>query len=203
LLLLAAAALGPGLVTHFGRRAWRPDEVPFGEIVAAPVEVDPDPGEAPSPTTPDSVGDGLSSAPGAPAAPAESGFPGVSLDETPASEAAPFLSDEEIAEVRVTDPAEEGAKPDDASDEAADEAAEASRLLEHSSQVIAELRRVPGITPIYAELLREAGIESLAQLAKLSPQRLLEVASAPGVLAIDLETASRWLRAAQERIDGA
>jgi predicted flap endonuclease-1-like 5' DNA nuclease len=61
-----------------------------------------------------------------------------------------------------------------------------------------ELQRVPGITPIFSQLLAEAGIRSLDDLADANPDTVSEIISVPGVLPIGSETAAAWIRQAQE-----
>lgn len=189
LALLSAAALGPGLVTQFGRRDWReePEDAALPPMddglghrddpgdVAIPQDDHEDRPSEPAP---------VSSEPTRPAQGSE-GKPSVELpggvgaiDAGGSEEASELDSD--------LDPPTREEAPATASGASSPEPS------------LSELRRVPGITPIYAELLRSEGIESLSDFAALSPQRLLEIASAPGVLPIDLETAGRWLRSARE-----
>jgi predicted flap endonuclease-1-like 5' DNA nuclease len=67
----------------------------------------------------------------------------------------------------------------------------------------AELTSVPGITPVYALLLRQAGIDDLAALADASPARVAEVASAPGVIPVNEAAAAAWIEAARALVAGA
>jgi predicted flap endonuclease-1-like 5' DNA nuclease len=60
-----------------------------------------------------------------------------------------------------------------------------------------ELTKVPGITPVYALLLRQAGITDLTALAGSRPAQVVEVASPAGVTPIDLATAERWVETAR------
>jgi hypothetical protein len=66
----------------------------------------------------------------------------------------------------------------------------------------AELTRVAGITPVYALLLRQAGIDDLHALAEADPVRVAQVASAPGVIAVSLATAESWVRSARSLVVG-
>lgn len=59
------------------------------------------------------------------------------------------------------------------------------------------LRAVPGISPIYALLLREAGIHDVPTLANTPPERVAEIVSVAGVVPVDLETARRWVQTAR------
>jgi predicted flap endonuclease-1-like 5' DNA nuclease len=64
-----------------------------------------------------------------------------------------------------------------------------------------DLTAVPGLSPIYAQLLRGAGIGGLADLAAASPDDVAAAASAPGVLPIDTATAGQWIQAARQRLE--
>ena len=67
---------------------------------------------------------------------------------------------------------------------------------------IAVLRRVSGMTPIYAGLLNEAGIGDLQALAQASPARVVALVAAQGVMPIDLELAERWVAGARALVAG-
>lgn len=59
------------------------------------------------------------------------------------------------------------------------------------------LRQVIGLSPIYAELLRGAGILGAKDLAALSPDEVSRLTQAPGVLAAGTEKAAAWIQAAR------
>ncbi len=61
-----------------------------------------------------------------------------------------------------------------------------------------DLLRVPGVTPIYGHLLREAGIRTLSDLADADPATIAEAISVPGVLPVGRDAAEDWIRYAQE-----
>ena len=61
---------------------------------------------------------------------------------------------------------------------------------------VRSLEHVPGVTPIYAALLREGGIVDVATLGAADPARVVEAVSAPGVLPITRATAESWVREA-------
>ena len=60
-----------------------------------------------------------------------------------------------------------------------------------------DLRRVPGITPIYAQVLFDAGFTTVGDLAHADPDQVAAAVSVPGVLSIDADTAGQWVRNAQ------
>lgn len=63
-----------------------------------------------------------------------------------------------------------------------------------------DLRRIPGITPVYAHLLRAGGIETLAALADRDPDEVVACLAAPDVIGIDRETAALWVAMARRRL---
>jgi len=65
----------------------------------------------------------------------------------------------------------------------------------------AALRQVAGITPIYARLLQEAGIGTVAGLAATTPERLMEILASSGVAPISRATADQWLASAKSLLD--
>ena len=54
-----------------------------------------------------------------------------------------------------------------------------------------------GLSPIYAELLRSAGIKGARDLAALSPDEVARLTAAPGVLPVAVDKAASWIRAAR------
>lgn len=64
------------------------------------------------------------------------------------------------------------------------------------------LRQVIGLSPIYAELLRGAGILGAKDLAALSPEEVARLTQAPGVLAVGADKAAAWIRAARGLLAG-
>ena len=64
------------------------------------------------------------------------------------------------------------------------------------------LRQVIGLSPIYAELLRGAGIMGAKDLASLSPDEVSRLTQAPGVLAVGTEKAAAWIKAARGLLAG-
>lgn len=63
-----------------------------------------------------------------------------------------------------------------------------------------DLRRIPGISPIYAHLLRTAGILSLDELAGATPSAIVAALEAPSVLPVDHDTAALWIAMARRRL---
>lgn len=59
------------------------------------------------------------------------------------------------------------------------------------------LRQVLGLSPIYAELLRSAGVKGARDLAALSPDEAARLTAAPGVLPVPVDKAAAWIRAAR------
>lgn len=59
------------------------------------------------------------------------------------------------------------------------------------------LKQVLGLSPIYAELLRSAGIKGARDLAALSPDEAARLTAAPGVLPVAVDKAASWIRAAR------
>lgn len=59
------------------------------------------------------------------------------------------------------------------------------------------LRQVLGLSPIYAELLRSAGVKGARDLAALSPDEAARLTAAPGVLPVSVDKAAAWIRAAR------
>lgn len=64
------------------------------------------------------------------------------------------------------------------------------------------LRHVIGLSPIYAELLRGAGVLGAKDLAGLSPDEVARLTQAPGVMAVGPEKAAAWIRAARGLLAG-
>jgi predicted flap endonuclease-1-like 5' DNA nuclease len=60
------------------------------------------------------------------------------------------------------------------------------------------LQQIPGITPIFSQLLSEAGIKTLSDLGSASPETIAEVLSVPGVLPVGPDTAAAWIRQARD-----
>lgn len=63
-----------------------------------------------------------------------------------------------------------------------------------------DLRRIPGITPVYAHLLRAGGIDSLAALAERTPDEIVDCLAVPDVIGIDRATAELWVAMARRRL---
>ncbi len=64
------------------------------------------------------------------------------------------------------------------------------------------LEDIPGITPIYAQLLREAGLPAPEDLAAATPDHIAELLSVPGVRPLDRRAAARWIEGARQLIGG-
>jgi len=60
------------------------------------------------------------------------------------------------------------------------------------------LRDLPGMTPIYAQLLASEGIASLDALAAADAAAVVRMMVVPGVRGVDAATAEAWVRAARE-----
>lgn len=67
-----------------------------------------------------------------------------------------------------------------------------------AAAAVAALRRIPGVTPIYAQLLVDAGVTSLEDVARAAPDVLAAAASVPGVVTVDPATAARWIELADQ-----
>ncbi|MFN8423489.1 MAG: DUF4332 domain-containing protein [Anaerolineae bacterium] len=63
-----------------------------------------------------------------------------------------------------------------------------------------DLRRIPGISPIYAHLLRSAGILTLEELAGATPSAIVAALEVPSVLSVDHDTAALWIAMARRRL---
>ena len=57
---------------------------------------------------------------------------------------------------------------------------------------------VPGISPVYAQLLRAGGILDLEALAAAEPSAVAAIVSVPGVTSVDAVVAELWVRHARE-----
>lgn len=64
------------------------------------------------------------------------------------------------------------------------------------------VREVPGISPIYAMLLAQAGLGTAGELAAADPARVSEAVAVPGVVAVDASTVARWIGAARLLAEG-
>jgi predicted flap endonuclease-1-like 5' DNA nuclease len=60
-----------------------------------------------------------------------------------------------------------------------------------------DVREVPGLSPIYAFLLRSAGLKTVDDLASATPDAVVSALSAPGVQPVKPETAADWISAAR------
>jgi predicted flap endonuclease-1-like 5' DNA nuclease len=186
--VLTAAPLGAALRTGFGTRWWPspPDE---GEAPAPP----PQAGEEPPPgAMPPAQGEGSSSAPDPGSAP-----PAQLVDSPPgdATGAGPqAAATAAVAAAAVAHSASDDQEAPPAAAEPGAGAAPASAAAVGAPS--GELTQVPGITPVYALLLRQAGITDLASLAAAAPANVVEVASPPGVTPIEASTAERWIETA-------
>jgi predicted flap endonuclease-1-like 5' DNA nuclease/cytoskeletal protein CcmA (bactofilin family) len=190
LVLLISWPMGAIVLTLFGTRQW-PDEPHLVPGAAGPPPLPPRGGETPMPAPllpVGEAGDAVPFAPQAPPAPA-----------APAAPAAPSL---------VPAPPTTPAEP--ASREAASDAEEAAAPPSdipvwpvppevHAEAVLdLNLQRIPGISPVYAYLLREAGVADLQALISASPEQIAEITSVPGVMPVSAETAGQWIRAGRE-----
>jgi hypothetical protein len=66
----------------------------------------------------------------------------------------------------------------------------------------ADVRTVPGISPIYGFLLADAGLGSVGDLAASEVATALAAVSRPGVVAVDEATVAGWIQAAREQVAG-
>ncbi len=60
-----------------------------------------------------------------------------------------------------------------------------------------QLLGIPGVTPIYAELLRQAGFDTVQAVASADPSMLAAAVSLTGVQPVSLAVAQEWVRQAQ------
>lgn len=186
LLLFAFAwAYAAGIATLLGGRTFK-----RGAPAAAPPDVDLGRGDPPAPSVdapastvpttspPPAIGDAFGVGPADPGSSAED-LPVVDLP--PAVPAAAPLPVEPL-------PAEPplAAEPPVPAEPLYDEARHGPPL-----------RQVLGLSPIYAELLRSAGVKGARDLAALSPDEAARLTAAPGVLPVSVDKAAAWIRAAR------
>lgn len=198
LLGLHAWTVGAALLTVFGTRSW-PRVVPEGDAAPIPPAI---PAEA-TPGAP--IPEASPLPPGALPVPAggnpEAGP--VAAFALPASMAV-LAPPEDLPGVALeAGPASAPPTPEGLAAGVAAGAAASGSPATPGGPVGSGLRRVPGITPIYAHLLQEAGVGTVEALTALSPERVLEIVTAPGVMPISLDAASQWIRDARALAPGA
>jgi cytoskeletal protein CcmA (bactofilin family)/predicted flap endonuclease-1-like 5' DNA nuclease len=125
---------------------------------------------------------------------------GAPVDETAALEqdqGAGRLQDTDMAAAPFEDSAESVAAPVGEVDGAVLAAAEPSVLAG------GDVRELPGISPIYALLLREAGLGTVGQLAAASLDRVRAAVAVPGVAPVEDAVLAGWIQVAQRLAPGA
>jgi cytoskeletal protein CcmA (bactofilin family)/predicted flap endonuclease-1-like 5' DNA nuclease len=208
LLIPIAWAYAAGIATLLGGRDFLPGRGAAapgsGEVPAVSAPTGPTfPPEGSAPTAP-----GLQDRPvdppldGGPVAPA---MPAADL---PAQETPPPMPGA-VAAAPAVDPPAQAAPPPTPGGEAWAPAAPASpdagdpAAVTLPSETVDEdrfgppLKQVLGLSPIYAELLRSAGIKGARDLAALSPDEVARLTAAPGVLPVAVDKAASWIRAAR------
>lgn len=186
LLFTFAWAYAAGLATLLGGRTFKRGvpAAPAPEVALGRGEPPPAPSaDAPASTgpatsPPPAIGDAFGSGPGDPGSPAED-LPVVDLP--PAVPAAAPLPAEPVP-VELPQAAEPSLPLAPPYDE-----------VRHGPP----LRQVLGLSPIYAELLRSAGVKGARDLAALSPDEAARLTTAPGVLPVSVDKAAAWIRAAR------
>jgi cytoskeletal protein CcmA (bactofilin family) len=86
-------------------------------------------------------------------------------------------------------------------------AAEAAAISESPDEdalggAAADVRSLPGISPIFGFLLAEGGIKTVADLAAASPEEVRTALSVPGVVPVDDDTVAAWQAAARQQAAG-
>ena len=230
-LLVASWGLGATILTLFGTRPW-PRVHPAGPLpsVVEPepgsgpaVDPSPEPGPepAPEPVVPPPwlapgeeppVGDPGSPPPVESPPPMDQPAPSTAPDlptvhmpseaELPPAEEQPAPgADEPMAETPV-DPLVLNPPPFELTPDAGTaEPASADSPPPISGPDIASAA-LPGMTPIYAHLLREAGLGSVASVAQATPEQLVAAVAAPGVVPVGVEMAGEWIRGAKGVLGG-
>lgn len=187
LLLVGAWSIGVVVLALLGFRADRRSAVAHAELPAAP----PARVETPQPPTapealwtpegaqqPDTASEPKVAAISAPATALE-----IERTASPDAQTEAHALDGEATEAAPTGEAEPAPLPGDA---------DPSPAL--------DLRRIPGISPIYAHVLRAAGVTSLVELAERDPDDIVASLAVPGVLGIDRATAELWVSMARRRL---
>ena len=60
-----------------------------------------------------------------------------------------------------------------------------------------DIRGIPGLGPIHAHLLTEAGLGTVESLAGTTPEAVLAAIEMPGVMPVSTDTATGWIAAAR------
>lgn len=192
-LLVLAWLSGAVWLTAFGNRRWpRTGAAPAGERAVQPVAPPPSamgepPAEMPAAGGPAAPADRAADAGGA--APRGSG-PGDAASGASGPMAVP---DDGTAAEAAGDAGVEDIGDQASTGVASDDPAGARVEVVDAAAAVAALRQVPGITPIYAQLLVDAGVDGLDALARSSPEHLAAAASVPGVVTVDPASVARWI----------
>ncbi|MCC7019273.1 MAG: DUF4332 domain-containing protein [Ardenticatenales bacterium] len=207
--LVGAWSIGVVALALIGRRADRRSADAPVPLPAAPPGGAETPEEPAAPGGPAAPGEpaalGRPAAPGEPAALEVPAAPIVSRTPRGAQSPDP-ASEPEAAHVSEapTAPASDRTAPPEGTTEArapAGGSADAAPLpMDAGPAPALDLRRIPGISPIYAHVLRAAGVTSLVELAERDPDDIVASLAVPGVLGIDRATAELWVAMARRRL---
>jgi cytoskeletal protein CcmA (bactofilin family) len=109
-----------------------------------------------------------------------------------AGSGAAVVGGEESAPVRGVAPAEPDVTPD----------ASPTRIDWDPDAARADVRSAPGISPIYAFLLHEAGLGTVGELASATPDQVRTALAVPGVASVDDDVIAEWIAGARRLATG-
>ena len=66
-----------------------------------------------------------------------------------------------------------------------------------SAEGLADVRSVGGVSPVIGFLLAEAGMRTVADLARATPDEVRAALAVPGVLPVDDDTITAWIETAR------
>ncbi|MEO8082437.1 MAG: DUF4332 domain-containing protein [Ardenticatenales bacterium] len=198
LLLFCSRAIGVALMALFVPRM---DQVPSAPTDGRDDALPPVAAPSPPPVPPVPAAPAVPAAPDTPAGPVLLIAPAAPVPTTPppspASQEAPAAPMSTATSTPSVAPAP-NAEPAAASGDSHNDGDDADADADMGAAL--DLRRIPGISPIYAHLLRAAGVHTLNELAERSPGEIVTALEAPSVLPIDPETAMLWIDMARRRL---